>query len=91
MLGIAQRKIKVRRTSPILRRCVKPVPSAPKTPGDHIKVGRYKAGLKLKDLAEKLGFSVSDLHSMEVDRRVPSTSEWIKIASLLEVPVRMPQ
>lgn len=90
MLGIAHRVAKAKRSGKTRRRTVKAVPRNPKTPGDFIRLGRYKKGVKIKDLATKLRVTEERLHDWEVDIQVPNSVQWAAIAALIPVPSPLP-
>jgi transcriptional regulator with XRE-family HTH domain len=54
--------------------------------GKNIKVFRINAGLKQKELADKLGKKVQYLSAIENDKREPSLSLLRQIADALDVP-----
>ncbi|MHB8131928.1 MAG: helix-turn-helix domain-containing protein [Mobilitalea sp.] len=54
--------------------------------GKNIKVFRINAGLKQKELADKLGKKVQYLSAIENDKREPSLSFLRQIAGALNVP-----
>jgi len=54
--------------------------------GRNIKVFRTNAGLKQKELADKLGKQVQYLSAIENDKREPSLSLLRQIADALDVP-----
>lgn len=57
--------------------------------GKNIKLFRVNAGIKQKDLAQRIGIKESYMSSVESERKEPSLSLLKKIADELGIPVAM--
>jgi ribosome-binding protein aMBF1 (putative translation factor) len=76
LLGIAQRKIRASRGHiGTDRRPRKSLPTIVKTLGDRIQISRYEKGLLQKELAKRMGVTLSRIKALESDLRSPNDEE----------------
>lgn len=87
LLGIAHRSITAKRTPDTGRTHPrKAFPTEVKTLGDILRKRRWEMALKQHELAAKLRVCRKKIQAWERDASVPSASEWVKLAKLLNLP-----